>query len=71
MALDDAIQNLQERDSRAWDVRLSTLERVVIIDALYRSIGNAYRAPGRRVNEKRIDIIDALIVKLLGQEAAQ
>jgi choline kinase len=71
MALDDAIQNLQERDSRAWDVGLSTLERSIIIDALYQSIDNAYRTYGRRVNEKRIGATEALIVKLLGREAAQ
>ena len=71
MALDDAIQNLQGRDSRAWDVGLSALERSIIIDALYQSIDNAYRTYGRRVNESRIGAIEALIVKLLGWEAAQ
>ena len=71
MALDDAMQNLLERDSRAWDVGLSTLERSIIIDALYQSIDNAYRTYGRRVNERRIGAIEALIVKLLGREAAQ
>ena len=71
MALDDAIQNLQGRDSRAWDFGLSTLERSIIIEALYQSIDNAYRTYGRRVNESRIGAIEALIVKLLGREAAQ
>jgi hypothetical protein len=86
MMLNYPMQNLRQREPRVWDVRLSTLERSIIIDALYQSIDNAYRTYGRQVHEKargdddygspenglkRIDAIEALIQRLCGQQAAQ